>query len=118
MPAPKNDPYGAIYLAQIPVRWIAQDGTSHTGRVTAESGVKAGARVTVWTAAGGQLTGPPLGRAQMMHQAAFAGLMSVLGFSSLLAVGALVTRQLLQRRRMAAWDAEWRATGPMWSNYR
>jgi len=118
VPAPKNDPYGAIYLAQISVKWIAEDGSAHTGRVTAESGVRTGAQVTVWTGANGQLTGPPLGRAQMAHQAAFAGLMGVLGFSLLLAVTALVTRQMLQRRRMAAWDAEWRATGPVWSNYR
>ncbi len=26
VPAPKNDPYGAIYLAQIPVRWTAENG--------------------------------------------------------------------------------------------
>ena len=118
VPAPKNDPYGAIYLAQIPVRWTGQDGAAHTGKVAAESGVRTGARVTVWTGADGQLTGPPLGRSQLEHQAAFAGLMAVLGFSLLLGVTALVTRQLLQRRRIAAWDAEWRATGPLWSNYR
>ena len=118
VPAAKNDPYGAIYLAQIPVRWTAENGTAHTGRVTAETGVRTGAHVTVWTGSDGQLTGPPLGRAQLAHQAAFAGLMSVLGFSLLLAVTALVTHQMLQRRRMAAWDAEWRATGPLWSNYR
>jgi hypothetical protein len=118
VPAPKNDPYGAIYLAQIPVRWTAEDGSAHTGKVTADTGLRTGAHVTVWTGADGQLTGPPLGRSQLEHQAAFAGLMSVLGFSLLLAVTALVTRKMLQRRRMAAWDAEWRATGPSWSNYR
>jgi hypothetical protein len=118
VPAPRNDPYGAIYLAQVPVRWITQDGKTHTGQVTAETGVRTGATVTVWTGSSGQLTGPPLGHAQIVHQAAFAGLMSVLGFSVLLAVTALVIRRMLQRRRMAAWDAEWRATGPSWSNYR
>jgi hypothetical protein len=118
VPAPKNDPYGAIYLAQVPVRWIAQDGTAHTGQVATETGVRTGAKVTVWTGPSGRLTGAPLGHAQIAHQAAFAGLMSVLGFSMLLAVTALVTRRMLQRRRMAAWDAEWRATGPLWSNYR
>jgi hypothetical protein len=118
VPAPKNDPYGAIYLAQVPVRWIARDGTSHTGRVAAAAGLRTGAKVTVWTSPSGQLTGPPLGRAQIAHQAAFAGLLAVLGFSILLSVTALVTRRMLQRRRMAAWDAEWRATGPSWSNYR
>ena len=55
---------------------------------------------------------------QAGHQAFFAGLLAVLGFSLLLGVTALVIRRMLQRRRMAAWDAEWRATGPLWSNYR
>jgi hypothetical protein len=118
VPAPKNDPYGAIYLAQIPVRWIAQDGQTHTGQVAAEAGVRTGAKITVWTLPSGQLTGPPLGHAQIVHQAAFAGLLAVLGSSMSLAVTALVIRRMLRRRRMAAWDAEWRATGPVWSNYR
>lgn len=118
VPAPADNPYGAVYLAQVPVRWIAPDGTAHTGRVAAQAGLRAGARVAVWTSVSGQLTGPPLGRAQILHQAAFAGLMSGLGCSVLLAVAALAVRRMLQRRRLAAWDAEWRATGPLWSNYR
>jgi hypothetical protein len=118
VPRAQNDPYGAIYLTQVPVRWTARDGSSHTGKVAAAAGVRTGAHVKVWTDRSGALTGPPLGRAQIAHQAAFAGLLSVLGFWLLLFVTALVTRRMLQRRRMAAWDAEWRATGPLWSNYR
>jgi hypothetical protein len=117
VPRPRDDPYGAVYLAQVPVRWIA-GGVSHTGEVTTPAGVRTGATVTVWTGPSGQLTGAPLGHAQIVHQALFAGLLAVLGFSLLLAITALVIRRILQRRRMAAWDAEWRATGPSWSNYR
>jgi len=117
VPRPQNDPYGAVYLAQVPVRWIV-GGTSHTGQVTTTAGIRAGATLTIWTKASGELTGAPLGRSQIEHQAFFAGMLAVLGFSSLLGVTALVIRRILQRRRMAAWDAEWRATGPLWSNYR
>jgi hypothetical protein len=117
VPRPQDNPYGAVYLAQVPVRWSAA-GTSHTGQVTTEAGVRTGATVSVWTGPSGQLTNPPLARPQIAHQAFFAGLLAVLGFSLLLGVSALVIRRMLQRRRMAAWDAEWRATGPMWSNYR
>ena len=35
----------------------------------------------------------------------------------LLAVMALINR-ILQRRRMNAWDAEWRAVAPRWTGYR
>ncbi len=117
VPRPQNDPYGAAYLAQVPVRWIT-GGTSHTGQVTTTAGIRAGATLTIWTKASGELTDAPLGRSQIEHQAFFAGMLAVLGFSSLLGVTALVIRRILQRRRMAAWDAEWRATGPLWSNYR
>jgi hypothetical protein len=117
VPKPQNDPYGSVYLTQVPVRWIAA-GASHTGRVTTAAGVRTGATVTVWTDPSGAITNPPLGQAQIEHQAFFAGLIAVLGFSLLLGISALVIRRILQRRRMAAWDAEWGATGPLWSNYR
>ena len=116
-PRPRHDPYGAVYLAQVPVRW-AVDGISHTGQVTTTAGVRTGATVTIWTGPAGQLTNAPLAQAQIAHQAFFAGMVAVLGFSLLLGVTALVIRRILQRRRMAAWDAEWRATGPLWSNHR
>jgi hypothetical protein len=32
--------------------------------------------------------------------------------------GAAVTRQLLNRRRMAAWDADWVTTAPAWNRQR
>jgi hypothetical protein len=117
VPKPRSDPYGAVYLAQVPVRWIV-GGITHTGQVTTAAGVRTGATVKVWTTASGQLTDAPLAQGQIEHQAFFAGLLAGLGFSLLLGVTALVIRRILQRRRMAAWDAEWRATGPLWSNYR
>jgi uncharacterized membrane protein YhaH (DUF805 family) len=62
-------------------------------------------------------TGPPLNAAQNSRQAVLAGLTAVLGLALLLAVSAIVIRRLLNRRRMAAWDAEWSAPGPQWCNY-
>jgi hypothetical protein len=29
-----------------------------------------------------------------------------------------LARQALDRQRLAAWDTEWRATGPLWTNHR
>jgi hypothetical protein len=46
-----------------------------------------------------------------------AGLTAALGLALLLTVSAVVIRRLLNRRRMAAWDAEWSATGPQRCNY-
>lgn len=49
---------------------------------------------------------PPRGQARLIALAV------------VLAVAALVGRHLLDRRRLAAWDAAWRATGPKWSHHR
>ena len=35
----------------------------------------------------------------------------------LLAAGVLA-RRMLDRRRLRAWEAEWRASGPQWSGHR
>lgn len=118
VPRPQDNPYGAVYLAQVPARWTARDGAARTGEVTAVAGSLTGSKVTIWTSPSGAQTGPPLDHAQIDHQAVFAGLLAVLGLGSFLIVTVLVIRKTLQRRRIAAWDAEWRATGPLWSNYR
>jgi uncharacterized membrane protein YhaH (DUF805 family) len=61
--------------------------------------------------------GPPLNAAQISRPAVLAGLTAVLGLALLLTVSAVVIQRLLNRRRIAAWDAEWSATGPQWCNY-
>ena len=115
---PSGNPYGAANLVHVPARWTARDGAVRTGTVTAAAGTPAGGSVTIWTTVQGVPTGPPLNAAQISRQAVLTGLMAVLGLAFLLTVSAFVIRRLLNRRRMAAWDAEWSATGPQWCNYR
>jgi hypothetical protein len=39
--------------------------------------------------------------------------------ASLLLLGSnTLARRVLDRRRLNAWDAEWRVTGPLWSGHR
>ena len=72
----------------------------------------------VWVDATGQLTGPPLQPSQVRSQAQLAAIIApfVLGFI-LLWAGQLA-KHLLDRRRLAGLDAEWRATGPQWTRQR
>ena len=116
VPAPAN-PYGQWYHVRVPVRWTL-NGTTHAGRFEAAPGPPAGATVRIWTSASGEQTGPPLSPSQITHQAALGGVMSVAGLAFLAIVSAVVIRRILDRRRMAAWDAEWSATGPQWCKYR
>ena len=38
VPRPQNDPYGAVYLAQVPVRWIAGENMMLPTSITRCSG--------------------------------------------------------------------------------
>lgn len=115
--APAN-PYGAADVAQVPARWTAPDGTRHTGSVTAASGTAKGGTVTIWTDRSGMQTGPPLEPPQVADRAVLAGTLAVFGIATLLmAIGALIHRAF-DRRRLAAWDAEWDVAGPHWTSQR
>jgi hypothetical protein len=115
-PLPSNV-YGPIQLTPIPARWKAPDGTAQSGTVMADFGTRAGGTVTIWTSQSGRQTGPPLTRSQIVGQAMVAAALTVTAQALLLIVSALIIRQILNRRRMAAWDAEWTTTGPRWSRW-
>ena len=96
-------------------QWTAPGGVTHTGQVPVLPGSAAGAVVTVWVDAAGRPTGPLLQPAQQEGRALLAGMVAVFILAELLWVAGLVAHGALDRRRLAAWDAEWRATGPKWS---
>ena len=92
-------------------RWTAHDGTVVTGEIPVPPGATAGAIQWLWTTADGRLTDPPLEDSQVTGQAQVAEVLGVVTLAVLLTTAGLVTRWTLDKRRMAAWDAEWRATG-------
>ena len=106
------------YEATVRARWTAPDGTRRTGTIPVPQGGIAGSVVRVWVDAAGRLTGPPLQFSQVRLQAALAaGLAPVVVGFVLGCVGQLV-HGVLGRRRLAAWDADWRATRPQWNRRR
>jgi hypothetical protein len=100
-------------LAQ--ARWTAPDGTVVTGEAPVPAGTAAGATVPEWVTADGQLTDPPIGNSQIADSVDIAEILAVLGLGILLAVTGWLARRALDKRRMAAWDAEWRVTEPRWT---
>lgn len=106
--------YGAP-TSQAQARWTAPDGKAVTGEISVTPGTGAGAAVQLWTTDDGQQTGPPLQQSQVTGQAYFDAAFSVIVLAALLAITWLLTCWVLGRRRMAAWEAEWRATGPRWT---
>jgi hypothetical protein len=111
-PGANTDP--AEVMSEVRATWTAPDGAHRAGVVLAPPGTPAGHQVKVWMDQAGDLTGPPLLNHQVGEQAALAAVMASLLLGLLLLCAGLATRRVLDARRMAAWDAEWRVTGPRW----
>ena len=91
-------------------RFYAPDGQMRTGRVIIPGGAAAGSTVMIWTDQTGQLTDSPLQHSQVTGRMYLSEALAAM----LITVGA-VARWALDRRRLAAWDAEWLSAGPRWS---
>jgi hypothetical protein len=100
---------------RVPARWTAPDGTPRTGKIYAPAGAKAGSRVLVWTDGSGRLTDAPLRPGDVAEEIALGALLTTMAVAAVLAVAGLLARWVLDRRRLAGWDARWKATGPQWT---
>jgi hypothetical protein len=95
--------------------WTAASGARRSGEVPAPAGSPAGAAVTVWTNRSGYLVSPPLDYSEVASQADAAMVGAIAGVGVAAAAAAVAIRQVLNRRRMAAWDADWLVTAQAWN---
>jgi len=107
-------PASSGWVTTVPAeaRWRAPDGRSCTGQVPAPSRASAGSRVLVWTTLDGMVTSQPLQMSQVSNAAVMAGAGAVGALAVTLLITGWVTRWALDRRRLAAWQADWLASGP------
>jgi uncharacterized membrane protein YhaH (DUF805 family) len=96
-------------------RWTAHDGKVITSEIPVPLGTAVGSTQWLWTTRDGQVTDPPLQDSQVTGQAYVAEGFAVVILAVLLSITGLLARRTLDRRRMAAWDTEWRAIGPHWT---
>jgi len=108
-------PGAGVITLGVDARWRAPDGQVRTGIVFAPAGATAGSAILVWVNHAGQLADPPLGRGQLATRAQLAEEVTVGVLAITLTVIGWLVRRSLDRRRMAAWDADWLATGPRWT---
>jgi hypothetical protein len=113
--APVLSSYGSAANFAVEARWRAPDGRVRTGELLVTATTAAGHSARIWVDRTGRLTGPPLGRDQVTGRAQLAVGVAVGGLAVLLITAAWLVRRGIDRRRMAAWDADWLANGPRWS---
>jgi len=112
------DPYTSVQTVWVPARWQPPGQPSRTGMVLAVAGAPKGSTVQTWIDASGAVTDPPMDHRDITGEVCLAVVATCLvSWLVLLASGTLV-RRALNRRRLGAWEAEWRAFGPLWSGHR
>jgi hypothetical protein len=112
------DPYSSVQTAWVLARWQPPGQPARTGQVLAVAGARKGSTVRTWIDPSGAVTSPPMDHRDIAGDVCLAVVATCLvSWLLLLASGALV-RRALDRRRLNAWEAEWRASGPMWSGRR
>ena len=112
------DPYTSVQMSLVLARWQPPGQSSRTGQVLAPVGARAGSTVRVWIDASGAVTGPPPDHRVIAGDVCIAALVTFLVTSMLVLGSSALARRALDRRRLSAWDAEWRVTGPRWSGHR
>jgi hypothetical protein len=102
------------WLVWTPARWTS-GGRQRLGDVPAAAGTRAGSTVPVWLDRAGNVQSPPLSAAQGRHHIISAVSLALAALAVLLGGLALLTRRLLNWRRLAGWEAGWRSVSPQWS---
>jgi len=117
VPGPEMSDNGAnTWVTWTPARWTAA-GQTRTGEVPAAAGTWAGSTIRIWLDRAGDVRMPPLTAAQASHRVLNAALTALAGLAVLLAIMALLARRILDRRRLAGWEADWLSVGPQWSHH-
>jgi hypothetical protein len=104
--------YGGI--AWTLASWTAA-GHRHKGEIPVNAGTQAGTHVHTWVDASGQWSGPPISHAEAMFRVVDYVVLTPIALAAVLLTVAAAGRYLLNRRRMAGWDADWDAVGPQWT---
>jgi hypothetical protein len=97
-----------------PARWTA-GGREHTGRVPAGPGDRPGQAVRVWVDGAGHPVSAPAGQSDLPLRIGLAVTGTELGLACVLVLAGWAGRWLLDRRRLAEWDRDWRVTAPRWT---
>ena len=112
------NPYSNVQTSWVPARYQPSGQPSRTGEVLALAGAHKGSTVRTWIDPSGAVTTPPMDHRVLVGDVWLAVMATCLMSWMLLLAAAVLVRRVLDRRRLRAWEAEWRASGPLWSGRR
>jgi hypothetical protein len=96
-------------------RWRTPAGHPMRGLIAARLGAEAGTRVPIWIQPSGQWAGTPLSPTSASQRVVLAIMGTPIVLAAALVGVWAVVRRLLDRRRLAGWEAGWDAVGPVWT---
>ena len=106
---------GEVLAWQAQARWKAPDGRVVTQQVPASPRTAVGGKLQVWTDPTGDWTTAPLLDSQVADQTASGEALGAIASAVVLILAGTLAFWTLNKRRMAAWDSDWQATGPRWT---
>jgi hypothetical protein len=108
-------PSGIFAYSRVQARWTAPDGRARTGQIPFGTGLAAGRTVPLWVDAGTSPTDPPLNQRAVVAREAVTAIIATAALGGMLSCLAWAGRRVLDRRRLADWEAEWAIVGPQWA---
>ena len=82
------------------------------------TGARWGSTVRTGIDPSGAVTDPPMDHRDIVGNVWLAVMMTCRASRVLLLAAGSLARRMLDRQRLHAWEAEWRASGPLWSGHR
>jgi len=116
-PSEISTPYALITTSWVNASWTAPDGHQRTGEIRVADNTPKGASERIWVTASGDVTPPPLSESVFASIANMVALGSILVLVVLYLATRITMGYLLNRRRMAAWESDWKTTEPRWNHH-
>jgi hypothetical protein len=113
--APAPAAWQLLGYSWVRARWTAPDGQSRAGQIPVTVAVAAGQVISLWVDAAGTPTGPPPSRGLVVVDEAGTAAIAVIALGVVLLCLAYAGQRVLDRRRLAGWEADWAAVGPQWT---
>jgi hypothetical protein len=104
--------------ATLSVRWTTPQGASCTGEIAGRADAAPGSLTAVWIDKAGQLTARPLSRTDVWERVLEAVAVTTAALILLLSAISWAASAVLNRYRLAHWEAEWLAVEPQWTGRR